>query len=357
MHPYTNRTRAKGAFSESAAAPSMESEVKIAIVVFAGFSIKEVDALADIFNRDHGDGIGEERSPSPGLIFKVSLLSIGGGYVDDSLSIRIWTEAIGPRLSEKFDGVFVVGAECRVGAAEDPEVLRVVSTLVARADIVVWDSDSSLHRFVMASPSTARRGRQLSSARTRSRLALSMTEAGVSFVAALAATSTHARKQIESQILLYLTSSRNAVRKHASPRASNSSPDAQTVGASSMEWTPPIRAGANWLRENYMHPISIAHAAEVANMSERTFLRRFRAEVSITPSEYLLEIRLGVVCSLLQRTSLPIDTIARRCGMGSGERLAKIFRRRLSLTPSEFRDANRQGLNSATDAIDPNESV
>jgi len=333
----------------------MESEVKIAIVVFAGFSIKEVDVLADIFSRAHGNGIVEEGSPSPALIFTVSLLSIGGGYVDDAVSIRIWTDAVEPRLWEKFDGVFIVGAKCRVGAAEDPDVLRVVSTLVARAEVVVWDSDSSLYRFVMASPGTARRGRRLGSARTRSRLAPSMTEAGVSFVAALAAASTHARKQIESQILLYLTSSRNAVRKHASPRPSSSSRDAQTVGASSLEWTAPIREGANWLRENYMQPISIAHAAEVANMSERTFLRRFRAEASITPSEYLLEIRLGVVCSLLQRTSLPIDTIARRCGMGSGERLAKIFRRRLSITPSEFRDANRQGLNPGIHGIDPNE--
>jgi AraC-like DNA-binding protein len=333
----------------------MESEVKIAIVVFAGFSVKEVDALADIFNRAHGNDIVEEKSPPPDLIFKVSLLSIGGGYVDDSLSIRIWTDPVEPRLSEKFDGVFVVGAKCRVGAAEDPDVLRAVSTLVARADVVVWDSDSSLYRFVMASPSTARRGRRLGSARARSRLAPSMTEAGVSFVAALAATGAHARKQIESQILLYLTSSRNAVRKHASPRTSTGSRDVQTDDASSMEWTAPVRAAANWLRENYMHPISIAHAAEVANMSERTFLRRFRAEASITPSEYLLEIRLGVVCSLLQRTSLPIDTIARRCGMGSGERLAKIFRRRLSLTPSEFRDANREGLNPGVHGIDLNE--
>jgi Transcriptional regulator containing an amidase domain and an AraC-type DNA-binding HTH domain len=331
----------------------MEAEVKIAIVVFAGFSIKEVDALADIFNRAHGNDIVEEKAPSPGLIFKVSLLSIGGGYVDDPLSIRIWTEPVEPRLLEKFDGVFVVGAKCRLRAAEEPDVLRAMSTLVARADVVVWDSDSSLYRFVMASPGTARRGRRLGSARAFETGAVD-DGSGVSFVAALAATGAHARKQIESQILLYLTSSRNALRKHVSPGTSTGSCDTQTVDASSMEWTAPISAAANWLRDNYMHPISIAQAAEVANMSERTFLRRFRAEASITPSEYLIEIRLGVVCSLLQRTSVPIDTIARRCGMGSGERLAKIFRRRLSLTPSEFRDANRQGLNPETRGIDLN---
>jgi transcriptional regulator GlxA family with amidase domain len=160
---------------------------------------------------------------------------------------------------------------------------------------------------------------------------------------ALALTDVQARKQIESQILVYLASPQAAIGKDASLRTSTNSGGAEAANASSPEWTTPVIAGASWLRENYMNPISIAHAAEAVNMSERTFLRRFRAETSMTPSEYLLEIRLRAVCNLLERTRLPIDTIARRCGIGSGERLAKIFRRRLSLTPSEFRDANRSG--------------
>jgi AraC-like DNA-binding protein len=340
MHRYTNRTRAEGAFSDHVAAPPGESEVKIAIVVFAGFSIKEVVALADIFNGTHAGDTVQDESPSVGLIFNVSLLSIGGGYVADSLSIHIWTDPVEPRLAEKFDGVFVVGAKCKVGAVDDPDVLRVVSTLVARADVVVWDSDSALYRFVTASARAAQRGRRLNG-RARSRLPPPIAGAAVSFVVALALTGTQARRQIESQILVHLSSSRRAVRADASTQASAGDSDAQSVDTMT-QWTEPIRAGANWLRENYMRSISIAHAAEIANMSERTFLRRFRAETAMTPSEYLLGIRLGVVCSLLKRTRLPVDTIARRCGMGGGERLAKIFRRHLSLTPSEFRDENCQ---------------
>ncbi|TKC92708.1 helix-turn-helix domain-containing protein [Trinickia terrae] len=101
-----------------------------------------------------------------------------------------------------------------------------------------------------------------------------------------------------------------------------------------------IKAGAKWLRENYKRSISITQAAEGAGMSERTFLRRFKAETSVTPSEYLLGIRLEAVCRLLIETSLPVDKIARRCGMGGGERLSRVFRRRFSSTPTKYRAAH-----------------
>jgi transcriptional regulator GlxA family with amidase domain len=160
----------------------------------------------------------------------------------------------------------------------------------------------------------------------------------VSYVAALALIDREARKQIESNIIARLTLTRVSL---DSPAMSGSLSGGQTkfTGRPFAEWSSQVRRGASWLRENYMHPISVADAAKVVELSERTFLRRFRTETARTPSEYLLEVRLGVVCRLLTRTRIPIDEIARCCGMGGGERLAKIFRRRLTITPREYRES------------------
>jgi transcriptional regulator GlxA family with amidase domain len=103
-----------------------------------------------------------------------------------------------------------------------------------------------------------------------------------------------------------------------------------------------IDAAARWIRENYVRPISITDAARVAAMSERNFLRRFKAQIGLTPSEYLLRARLDASCMLLAATDLPVDKIARRCGAGSGDGLAKIFRKRLSISPTEYRMAGRR---------------
>ena len=103
-----------------------------------------------------------------------------------------------------------------------------------------------------------------------------------------------------------------------------------------------IDTAARWILENYGQPISVAKAAEVAAMSERSFLRRFKSQIGITPSEYLLRARLDASCTLLVGTDLPVDKIARRCGIGSGDGLAKMFRKRLSISPTEYRIAERR---------------
>ncbi len=104
-----------------------------------------------------------------------------------------------------------------------------------------------------------------------------------------------------------------------------------------------ITAAAHWLCANYSQPISVTEAAQVVRMSTRNFLRRFKTQIGLTPSEYLLRARLDASCLLLVETDLPIDGIARRCGVSSGDGLAKIFRKRLSISPTDYRAAHRHG--------------
>jgi len=108
-----------------------------------------------------------------------------------------------------------------------------------------------------------------------------------------------------------------------------------------------IRASARWIEANCERSITVVDAAQASAMSERNYLRRFKHEIGITPSEYLFRARLDLVCHLLKETDLPVDKIARRSGMGNGDRLAKIFRKRLLISPTEYRlRANTQTLNA-----------
>ncbi|MCI1047862.1 helix-turn-helix transcriptional regulator, partial [Caballeronia zhejiangensis] len=53
----------------------------------------------------------------------------------------------------------------------------------------------------------------------------------------------------------------------------------------------------------------------------------------------LLKVRFDLACRLLVSTALPIDKIARRCNFSSGMALAKLFHKRTSVSPSEYRAA------------------
>ncbi|QYD72045.1 helix-turn-helix domain-containing protein [Paraburkholderia edwinii] len=103
-----------------------------------------------------------------------------------------------------------------------------------------------------------------------------------------------------------------------------------------------IRSSARWIEANGHRHVGLNEAARVAQMSERNFLRRFKAELGVTPSDYLLYVRLDMSCRMLAETTLPVGSVARRCGMGSGGRLAKLFRKHLGKTPTAYRANHRR---------------
>ncbi len=98
-----------------------------------------------------------------------------------------------------------------------------------------------------------------------------------------------------------------------------------------------VRASARWLLAHCEQSVTISDAAEFAAMSERNFLRCFKREMGITPSEFLLQTRMDLTCHLLAKTNLPVDNIARCTGMRNGDRLAKMFRKRFAVSPTEYR--------------------
>lgn len=105
-----------------------------------------------------------------------------------------------------------------------------------------------------------------------------------------------------------------------------------------------IKATVAWLNENYGSRVSISDMAERTLMSERNFLRRFRAEMGHTPHEYLSQIRLESARQLLVTTALPVDKIARHCGLFNGDHLRKHFLKRFGMSPAEYRTAHFNAL-------------
>ncbi|KEZ03161.1 AraC family transcriptional regulator [Burkholderia sp. MSh2] len=110
--------------------------------------------------------------------------------------------------------------------------------------------------------------------------------------------------------------------------------------------SPSIRTSVQQLRAQSVNRTSIANIAQAVAMSERNFLRRFKKEIGVTPTEFVQHVRLERACHMLVHTTLPADKVARRTGFGSGERLAKLFRQRMLMSPTEFRVSERERLHA-----------
>lgn len=102
-------------------------------------------------------------------------------------------------------------------------------------------------------------------------------------------------------------------------------------------------ATREWAIEHLDEVLTIEALARHANVSPRTFSRRFREETGYTPMQWVMRARVDVARELLENTELGIDEIALSVGLGSGANLRQFFRRVLGTTPSEYRRTFTQG--------------
>lgn len=92
-----------------------------------------------------------------------------------------------------------------------------------------------------------------------------------------------------------------------------------------------------WALENLHRSLSLAELAARARMSVRTFTRRFRTEVGLTPGQWLIQQRTERARELLEDTDLSIDDVSARSGFGTATSLRQHFRQTLDTTPSAYR--------------------
>lgn len=82
---------------------------------------------------------------------------------------------------------------------------------------------------------------------------------------------------------------------------------------------------------------SMRRLADLAAMSERSLIRRFKQVTNGTISRYIEDVRLNLARRLLETSELTIQTVASKSGFGSAATLRRAFERRLAVSPSVYR--------------------
>ena len=99
-----------------------------------------------------------------------------------------------------------------------------------------------------------------------------------------------------------------------------------------------------WIESNVAAQITVADLASRIGVSSRTLDRRFRAATGTSPRNYWQRQRALLAKELLENTNLTISEIAYRVGYQDAGHFARIFRRELSVAPSEYRQTVRAKL-------------
>ncbi|MEO3827968.1 helix-turn-helix domain-containing protein [Actinomadura sp. B10D3] len=97
----------------------------------------------------------------------------------------------------------------------------------------------------------------------------------------------------------------------------------------------------DWARRHLDEPLTVPVLARRANVTTRTLIRRFHAATGTTPMAWLRGIRIDHARKLLETTSLPVDQVAERSGLGSPANLRHHFTRAVGVPPTAYRRASR----------------
>lgn len=99
----------------------------------------------------------------------------------------------------------------------------------------------------------------------------------------------------------------------------------------------PIRDTLAWIVEHLDEELSVDALAARSAMSERSFMRHFRATTGTTPFDWILGQRVRLAQRLLETTDLPLEIVAERSGFGSAVTMRHHFAQRVRTSPQAYR--------------------
>ncbi|CAM5595972.1 AraC family transcriptional regulator [Streptomyces spiroverticillatus] len=102
-------------------------------------------------------------------------------------------------------------------------------------------------------------------------------------------------------------------------------------------------AARAWALGHLHEPIQLRDMAEQESMSVRTFTRRFREEVGVSPGQWLAQQRVERARHLLESSDLSMEGVAREAGFGTAQSMRGHVQGALGVSPTVYRRTFRTG--------------
>lgn len=96
-----------------------------------------------------------------------------------------------------------------------------------------------------------------------------------------------------------------------------------------------------WLADNYATANPVTAMVARSGMAERTFKRQFKAATGYAPVDYVQAMRIEEAKQMLETEPTAIEEIAVAVGYEDPTFFRKLFRRRVGVTPAQYRQRNR----------------
>jgi len=113
----------------------------------------------------------------------------------------------------------------------------------------------------------------------------------------------------------------------------------QTLGTSTVrpeQAIQRIERVAQFIHDNFKHPISLDDMCSAANLSGSYLIRAFEQRYHMTPHAYLINLRIQHARTRLKAGSLIVD-VAQELGFADQAHFQRVFKKHLAATPGQYR--------------------
>ncbi len=104
-----------------------------------------------------------------------------------------------------------------------------------------------------------------------------------------------------------------------------------------------IEKAFEFMNSNYDRPITLGEVAKLVSMTDVSFSRFIKKRTGNTFIDSLNEIRLGHASRMLINTTHSISEISYQCGFNNISNFNRIFKKKKTCTPKEFRESFASG--------------
>ena len=96
-----------------------------------------------------------------------------------------------------------------------------------------------------------------------------------------------------------------------------------------------------YVYENYGKKITVDDLSRMAAMSRNSYIAKFKRATGTTPAELITDRRISAARLLLSDSAMPLAEIADEVGFFDASHLVREFRKRVGVTPAEYRRTSR----------------
>jgi LacI family transcriptional regulator len=104
-----------------------------------------------------------------------------------------------------------------------------------------------------------------------------------------------------------------------------------------------IAEALKYIREHACDGVDVESLLRAVPLSRSVMERRFSQILGSSPKGEILRVRLGRVCQLLAESDLSLVDVAGKAGFQYPEYMSRLFKKKMGVTPGEFRKEAGQG--------------